>query len=273
MKIYSSSDVAHGLLEAIKPNRQTPTLAVIVAGADEQTLKEVHSLRLFGRDYGVNVDIFELPVDVSPSRIISLITQFNATAFISGIYVHHLPDHLDRNKIISSINRGKDVAGAIAEALGVSISRHKEVTDFPPVKVDAAQRILKDIGALTLDAYSVIIGKDPQNIGFFAANMIDAGAPVVTYSEKVPFVYAKKILQPHNIYMLLDDCKIEYLPEDFDCSSSDTPTYIVDFNKSFSWDKGEKPLDNVTYVDNTELWRVMIAIILNNAAWAGRAGY
>lgn len=89
-----------------------PGLAVIIVGDDPASQVYVRSKGQKATACGFKSVQHVLPADCSEESLLSLITTLNQDETIDGILVQlPLPDHLDENKVIQTINPAKDVDG------------------------------------------------------------------------------------------------------------------------------------------------------------------
>lgn len=89
-----------------------PGLAVIIVGDDPASQVYVRSKGQKATACGFKSVQHVLPADCGEESLLSLITTLNQDETIDGILVQlPLPDHLDENKVIQTINPAKDVDG------------------------------------------------------------------------------------------------------------------------------------------------------------------
>jgi len=90
----------------------TPTLAVILVGEDPASQVYVRSKHKFTKATGMGSLEHKLPKDVSEQTLVNLISNLNADDSVDGILVQlPLPDHIDTDRVIGSIDPAKDVDG------------------------------------------------------------------------------------------------------------------------------------------------------------------
>jgi len=104
----------HRRLLAQKISRlpQAPHLAVILVGDDEASHLYVNLKAKAAQEVGIKFSRYLYPANTAQREIISLIEKCNQTTDINGILVQlPLPNHLDENAIIKTINPNKDADG------------------------------------------------------------------------------------------------------------------------------------------------------------------
>ncbi|CUH61920.1 bifunctional methylenetetrahydrofolate dehydrogenase/methenyltetrahydrofolate cyclohydrolase FolD [Thalassobacter stenotrophicus] len=89
-----------------------PGLAVVLVGEDPASQVYVKSKGKMTVEVGMTSVEHRLPADTPEDTLLSLIAELNADADIHGILVQlPLPDHLDSDLVINSIDPAKDVDG------------------------------------------------------------------------------------------------------------------------------------------------------------------
>ena len=89
-----------------------PGLAVVLVGEDPASQVYVRSKGKLTVEVGMHSVEHKLDVDTSEADLLAVIDQLNADAAIHGILVQlPLPNHLNEDLVISSINPAKDVDG------------------------------------------------------------------------------------------------------------------------------------------------------------------
>jgi methylenetetrahydrofolate dehydrogenase (NADP+)/methenyltetrahydrofolate cyclohydrolase len=91
---------------------RTPTLAVILVGADPASAIYVRNKRLACEKVGIRSLSYDLPASTSEAELFALIDQLNANDTVDGILVQApLPAQIDEKRIIEAISAAKDVDG------------------------------------------------------------------------------------------------------------------------------------------------------------------
>jgi len=87
-----------------------PILAVIMVGDDKGSEAYLRGLQKPCEYVGINLLSYQLPVDATESELIELIDKLNISRDINGILLYvPLPSHIDKNKIMTIIDKNKDV--------------------------------------------------------------------------------------------------------------------------------------------------------------------
>ncbi len=136
---------------------RAPGLAVVLVGEDPASAVYVRSKGKACREAGMVSVEHRLAVDTSQADLLALVRQLNADPAIDGILVQlPLPDHIDANAVIATIDPDKDVDGFHPENVGRLASG---LHGFVPCTPLGSIMLLKEtIGSLSgLDA--VVIGR------------------------------------------------------------------------------------------------------------------
>ncbi len=89
-----------------------PGLAVVIVGEDPASRVYVAAKGRMARECGLNSYEHALPENTNEADLLALIAKLNADENVHGILVQMpLPEHLDENRIIQSIDPAKDVDG------------------------------------------------------------------------------------------------------------------------------------------------------------------
>lgn len=89
-----------------------PTLSIIMVGNNPESIIYVRNKLKAADHIGMNALQINLPQDVQVNRLLDEINNLNNDPKISGIIVQlPLPQHIDKNLILSAINPSKDVDG------------------------------------------------------------------------------------------------------------------------------------------------------------------
>jgi len=135
----------------------TPGLAVVLVGEDPASQVYVRSKGKMTVEVGMNSYEHKLDADTSESDLLALIDQLNNDPAVHGILVQlPLPDHLNEDLVINSIDPAKDVDGFCISNVGKLATGQKSMVPCTPL---GCLMMLRDHhGSLSgLDA--VVIGR------------------------------------------------------------------------------------------------------------------
>jgi methylenetetrahydrofolate dehydrogenase (NADP+)/methenyltetrahydrofolate cyclohydrolase len=89
-----------------------PALAIIQVGTLEASSVYIKGKKKFGEEIGVPVIFEQLSEEISEKELIEVVQKLNADKKVGGIIVQlPLPSHIDKEKVIESMDPEKDVDG------------------------------------------------------------------------------------------------------------------------------------------------------------------
>lgn len=105
-----SDDIIDTLKGMVKIMNKQPCLAVILVGNDKASKIYVENKKRVCDDIGIKSLIFELENSIEEKELLVLINKLNKDKEVNGILVQlPLPQHINKEKIIGTINTKKDV--------------------------------------------------------------------------------------------------------------------------------------------------------------------
>ena len=114
-----SKKILKNLSEKIKTLEKTPHLAVIIVGDDPASKVYVNNKQKTALEIGIKSSIIEFPADISETEILNKINELNNNPDVTGILVQlPLPNHINKNNVITAISPKKDVDGFTIENVG-----------------------------------------------------------------------------------------------------------------------------------------------------------
>ncbi|WP_106745617.1 bifunctional methylenetetrahydrofolate dehydrogenase/methenyltetrahydrofolate cyclohydrolase FolD [Yoonia maritima] len=135
----------------------TPGLAVVLVGEDPASQVYVRSKGKMTAEVGMNSYEHKLDVDTSEEALLALIDQLNNDPAVHGILVQlPLPDHLDSDLVINSIDPAKDVDGFHISNVGLLGTGQKSMVPCTPL---GCLMMLRDhLGSLS-GLNAVVVGR------------------------------------------------------------------------------------------------------------------
>ncbi len=107
-----SGEIAVKLKKQIEESGVVPTLAIIQIGAVEESNIYIKHKKAFADKIGAKVEHIVLALDVSENEVMQKIVGLNTDSSINGIILQlPIPAHLDKRKLIETIDPHKDVDG------------------------------------------------------------------------------------------------------------------------------------------------------------------
>jgi len=96
----------------VDAGKRAPGLAVIMVGNDPASEVYVRNKRKGCEEAGIKSFGYDLPVDTTQERLLTIIDELNANPVVDGILVQMpLPAHIDQETVIERIKPDKDVDG------------------------------------------------------------------------------------------------------------------------------------------------------------------
>ena len=119
---------------AMKEKGIEPGLAVVLVGEDPASQVYVRSKGKMTVEVGMASFEHKLPADTSEADLLALVEQLNRDPKVNGILVQlPLPDHLDSDLVINSIDPAKDVDGFHISNVGLLGTGQKAMVPCTPL--------------------------------------------------------------------------------------------------------------------------------------------
>ncbi|HLR29731.1 MAG TPA: bifunctional methylenetetrahydrofolate dehydrogenase/methenyltetrahydrofolate cyclohydrolase FolD [Paenalcaligenes sp.] len=170
------NDVALAVQELKKKNI-TPGLAVVIVGDDPASHIYVRNKAIACEKAGMHSKVIRLPADISQEKLLEKICNLNDDSNIHGILVQlPIPDHLDENAVIATIDPNKDVDGFHVINAGHLLVGDPKVKPCTPYGI---MRMLENEGVSAWGAEAVIVGAS-NIVGKPIALLLQAAGATVT---------------------------------------------------------------------------------------------
>ena len=135
----------------------TPGLAVVLVGEDPASQVYVRSKGKQTVEAGMKSVEEKLPADTSQDDLLAVINRLNADDSIHGILVQlPLPDHLDSNMVINTIDPAKDVDGFHISNVGLLGTGQKSMVPCTPL---GCLMLLRDHHGSLSGKNAVVLGR------------------------------------------------------------------------------------------------------------------
>ena len=143
-----------------KTNR-VPGLTVILIGDFAPSQIYVRNKEKNSKEVGINSNVIKYATDVTEKEVLKKIKELNSDKDVSGILVQlPLPDQIDKEKIINSIDPSKDVDGFHPVNVGNLASGYHAIVPCTPL---GCLLLLKKIEKNLSGKHAVIIGRSNLN--------------------------------------------------------------------------------------------------------------
>lgn len=163
MKLIKGSEIRKVILEEIKAKMKetgvVPGLVTILVGTNPASVSYVTLKMKTAKELGFHEVQVNLPEDISETKLLDIIKQYNEDPSIHGILVQlPLPKHIDESKVIYSIDPKKDVDGFHPSNLGNMLLGGDNIT-YVPCTPAAILELLERSGTNLDGAEVVVVGR------------------------------------------------------------------------------------------------------------------
>ena len=135
----------------------TPGLAVVLVGEDPASQIYVRSKGKMTKEVGMNSYEYKLDVNTTEEALLKVVADLNVDPAVHGILVQlPLPDHLDSDLVINSIDPGKDVDGFHISNVGLLGTGQKSMVPCTPL---GCLMMLRDHHGSISGMNAVVIGR------------------------------------------------------------------------------------------------------------------
>jgi methylenetetrahydrofolate dehydrogenase (NADP+)/methenyltetrahydrofolate cyclohydrolase len=153
-----SDEIAEILKKQIEQSEIVPTLAIIQVGEVEESNAYIRHKKNFGEKIGAKVLHLTLPLDIKEEELISKIQELNNTKDVHGIIVQlPIPEHLDKRKIIESVDPQKDVDGL--HSINQSKIFQGDTTGLTPATPRGIMTLLNHYGIELEEKKVLVVGR------------------------------------------------------------------------------------------------------------------
>lgn len=128
-----SNEIKSELKKYIDDNNLKIGMAVIQVGDNPASNVYIKNKAKVAESLGVNFEHHKFDIDITEDVIISKIEKLNNNDNIHGIIVQlPLPEHLDKDLIVNSINEEKDIDGLTSKNIGNLFSNNEGIISCTP---------------------------------------------------------------------------------------------------------------------------------------------
>ncbi len=138
-----------------------PGLTVILVGEDPASKIYVKNKEKFAKEVGMNSEVIRYPADLEEKVLLDKIQELNKNKRVSGILVQlPLPKHIDKRKVIETIDPRKDVDGFHPMNVGNLSSGYDSSIPCTPL---GCSLLLKKVEKNLSGKSAVVIGRSNLN--------------------------------------------------------------------------------------------------------------
>ena len=139
----------------------TPGLTVILVGEDAPSKIYVKNKEKFAKEVGMKSEVIRYPADLEEKVLLNKIKELNKNNKVSGILVQlPLPKHIDKRKVIETIDHEKDVDGFHPINVGNLSSGYESSIPCTPL---GCILLLKKVEKNLSGKHAVVIGRSNLN--------------------------------------------------------------------------------------------------------------
>jgi len=139
----------------------TPGLTVILVGEDTPSKIYVRNKEKFAIEVGINSEVIRYPADLEEKLLLDKIKELNKNDKVSGILVQlPLPKHINKRKVIETIDYRKDVDGFHPVNVGNLSSGYDSSIPCTPL---GCSLLLKQVENNLSGKHAVVIGRSNLN--------------------------------------------------------------------------------------------------------------
>ena len=167
---------------ALKSRDITPGLAVILVGDNPASEVYVRNKVRACESIGVRSTVTKLPADTPETEVLDALTKLNADSTVHGILVQlPLPDHIDENKILETIDPFKDVDGFHKVNVGAMTTGNAR---YYPCTPHGVIKMLEHYGIGVEGKHAVVIGRSNIVGKPMSLMLLERGATVTICTSK-----------------------------------------------------------------------------------------
>ena len=138
-----------------------PGLTVILVGEDAPSKIYVRNKEKSAIEVGINSEVIKYPANLEEKVLLEKIRELNNNNKVSGILVQlPLPKHIDKRKVIETIDHGKDVDGFHPMNVGNLSSGYNSSIPCTPL---GCSLLLKQVDKNLSGKHAVVIGRSNLN--------------------------------------------------------------------------------------------------------------
>jgi len=138
-----------------------PGLTVILVGEDVPSKIYVRNKEKSAIEVGINSEVIRYPADLEEKALLDKINELNKNDKVSGILVQlPLPKHINKRKVIETINHGKDVDGFHPMNVGNLSSGYESSIPCTPY---GCSLLIKKVEKNLSGKHAVVIGRSNLN--------------------------------------------------------------------------------------------------------------
>ncbi|MGM0409307.1 MAG: bifunctional 5,10-methylenetetrahydrofolate dehydrogenase/5,10-methenyltetrahydrofolate cyclohydrolase [Bacillota bacterium] len=165
-KIIDGSKIANEIkkdlkkeVKKLKDEGRAPGQATILIGDDPAAKAYVNMKKKVAKNLGIESYLHHLDSDISEKELLNLIYDINNDCSVDGLLIQlPLPEHIDENKVIESMDPTKDIDGFHPLNTGRLFSNLDNKLHFVPCTPAGAMELIKSTGVKIKGKKAVMVG-------------------------------------------------------------------------------------------------------------------
>jgi len=155
------ADLKKKVAELKSTYNAVPGLTVILVGEDAPSQIYVRNKEKSAIEVGINSEVIRYPENIEEKVLLNKIKELNKNNKVSGILVQlPLPKHIDKRKVIETMDPGKDVDGFHPMNVGNLSSGHDSSIPCTPL---GCSLLIKQVEKNLSGKHAVVIGRSNLN--------------------------------------------------------------------------------------------------------------
>ena len=172
-------EVRQGVVTMKETYNYVPGLATVLVGENPASATYVRSKQRTCEELGIRSIGHHLPADSTQEAVETLVRELNADPNVNGILVQlPLPDHLDEEAVLNSIDLEKDVDGFHPVNIGRLAMKGRNPL-FIPCTPAGCMRLLEETGVKLNGANAAVLGRS-NIVGLPMAMLLQKANATVT---------------------------------------------------------------------------------------------
>jgi len=154
-------DLKKKVVELKSTYNDVPGLTVILVGEDAPSKIYVRNKEKSAIEVGINSEVIRYSADIEEKVLLDKIKELNKNDKVSGILVQlPLPKHINKRKVIETIDHGKDVDGFHPMNVGNLSSGYESSIPCTPL---GCSLLIKKVDKNLSGKHAVVIGRSNLN--------------------------------------------------------------------------------------------------------------
>ncbi|MBI4174993.1 bifunctional methylenetetrahydrofolate dehydrogenase/methenyltetrahydrofolate cyclohydrolase, partial [Candidatus Berkelbacteria bacterium] len=171
-------------ITSLKSKGIEPQLGIILIGDDPASVMYTNLKSKVAQSLGIQADLIHLPTNTTTDEAVTAVTAVNEKRAVHAILIQlPLPDQIDTDRVLATIDRQKDADGLHPHSLGDLLIGNERAVPATPKGIF---RLLEAYHISTVSKHVVIIGRSNILGKPLAAMFLNRNATVTICHSKTP---------------------------------------------------------------------------------------